>query len=70
MEQDRRERHRGTVASAALPTEAGFDTAFIVSAAALTLAFIAALLIPRRRAAAAVHGVPASDGPDPLAAAA
>jgi MFS family permease len=40
-----------------LPTEGGFEIAFIVSAAALGLAFAAALLIPRRGTAAVVpHG--------------
>jgi EmrB/QacA subfamily drug resistance transporter len=40
-----------------LPTESGFETAFIVSAAALGLAFAAALLIPRRAGAPVVpHG--------------
>jgi hypothetical protein len=31
-----------------LPSESGFEIAFVVSAAALALAFVAALLIPRR----------------------
>ncbi len=43
------------LAASGLPTESGFVIAFIVSAAALGLAFVAALLIPRR---AAAHVVP------------
>lgn len=40
-----------------LPTESGFEIAFLVSAAALGLAFAAALLIPRRAAAPVLpHG--------------
>ena len=38
----------GQLAASGLPEESGFVTAFIVSAAALTLAFVAALMIPRR----------------------
>ena len=45
------------LAASGLPTESGFVIAFIVSAAALGLAFAAALLIPRRATAQVVpHG--------------
>jgi EmrB/QacA subfamily drug resistance transporter len=45
------------IGASGLPTESGFVLAFIVSAAALGLAFGAALLIPRRTEAAVVpHG--------------
>jgi EmrB/QacA subfamily drug resistance transporter len=44
--------------AAGLPTESGFVTAFIVSAAALALAFAAGLLIPRRAGATVRHGHP------------
>ena len=39
------------VGASGLPTEPGFVVAFVVSAAALGLAFAAALLIPRRAGA-------------------
>jgi sugar phosphate permease len=42
------------VGASALPTESGFVVAFLVSTAALGLAFAAALLIPRRAAAPVV----------------
>jgi hypothetical protein len=38
------------IGASGLPTEGGFEIAFFVSAAALGLAFAAALLIPRRSA--------------------
>jgi len=45
------------VGASGLPTESGFVVAFVVSAAALGLAFLAALLIPRRPLASVVpHG--------------
>ena len=43
------------IGSSGLPTESGFVVAFIVSAAALGLAFAAALLIPRRPPQPVVH---------------
>jgi EmrB/QacA subfamily drug resistance transporter len=43
------------VGSGGLPTESGFVIAFIVSAAALGLAFLAGLLIPRRAVEPVVH---------------
>jgi EmrB/QacA subfamily drug resistance transporter len=55
--------------AARLPTESGFEIAFIVSAAALGLAFAAALLIPRRAAAAVVpHGHDRLGEPAPASA--
>lgn len=45
------------IGASGLPTESGFEIAFLVSAAALGLAFAAALLIPRRAAAPVLpHG--------------
>jgi MFS family permease len=47
----------GAHIASGLPTESGFVVAFVVSAAALALAFAAALLIPRRAPAQVVpHG--------------
>jgi len=45
------------IAASGLPAESGFEIAFVVAAAALGLAFAAALLIPRRTEAAVLpHG--------------
>jgi MFS family permease len=55
--------------AAGLPTESGFEIAFIVSAAALGFAFAAALLIPRRAATAVVpHGYERLGEPAPASA--
>jgi hypothetical protein len=43
------------IGASGLPTESGFVLAFVVSAAALGLAFAVALLIPRRLREPVVH---------------
>jgi MFS family permease len=58
------------VGVAGLPSETGFVVALLVSAGGLVIAFIAALLIPRRRIAHGAQAVATADRPDSVAAAA